>query len=370
MRRIGVVQIVDTLSTGGSERVAVNLANLLPEDVYDVTLCTTRRGGPLSEFVAPHVRRLDLSRRHTFDLSALRRLVQYNQRHRVSILHAHATSVFLAATAAAFPPRPAVIWHDHFGSSAIRTRPAWVYRLIASRLNAVVAVNDQLRDWSIHALRVPAGRVSYVPNFVSDAAVVPAPSAPLPGTPGQRVVCVANFRPQKDHLTLVEAMAGVIRSEPGAHLLLIGACGDASYLEAVRASIQAAGLERHITILGERLDAPSIIRACDVAVLSSRSEGLPLVALEYGAAGLPVVATAVGQVPEVLNGGDAGVLVPPGSPGDLCDGILGLLRSADRRQRYAAALQQRVASAYSAKAAVRRLCSIYDAILPSFARVA
>jgi glycosyltransferase involved in cell wall biosynthesis len=97
---------------------------------------------------------------------------------------------------------------------------------------------------------------------------------------------------------------------------------------------------------------------------------LPLAALEYGAAGLAVVATAVGQVPEVLAGGDAGVLVPPASPDALRDGILDLLRSSERRQELASRLHARVATVYSADSAIRHLCSIYDSIVATTARAA
>ena len=368
MKRISVTHVTDTLETGGTERVAVNLSNLLAENQFDACLCSTRRDGPLASLVGPDVRRLRLQRSHAADLPALRRLVAHNQAQRVDILHAHSTSVFVAVAAAAFAPHPAVIWHDHFGSSDVRERPSWIYRTMARRVAGVVSVNQTLRRWAVDRLRVPEARAWYLPNFVCvDAGASPID---LPGVAGYRIVSVANLRPQKDHLTLVEALAAIVRVEPRAHLLMVGACPDAGYRDRIAGEIRARGLDRHATILGERSDVPRILRACDVGVLSSRSEGLPLAVLEYGAAGLPAVATRVGQLAEVLDDGHAGILVPSGSVCDLAAGVISLLASPSLRAKLGRRLRDRVDNAYSAASALRQLSTIYDTVLTRRAHAA
>ena len=147
----------------------------------------------------------------------------------------------------------------------------------------------------------------------------------MPGKPGRRIVCVANFRPQKDHPNLLNAMAMVKDSVPDAHLLLAGEAADDDYKAGLAARIAELGLEGNVTWLGARRDVPAILAQCDVGVLSSRSEGLPLALLEYGAAGLATVATAVGESAEVLGSGASGVLVPPGCPEALANAIIRLL---------------------------------------------
>jgi glycosyltransferase involved in cell wall biosynthesis len=366
--RLRVMHLIDTLEAGGAERVAVNLANLLAAEGHDVSLCATRREGPLSSAIVSAVRRVCLRRSHSADLGALRHLVAHNQAHRVEILHAHSTSVFLASVAAAFPPYPAVIWHDHYGSGGIRERSAWIYRAAMRTVAAVIAVNEMLRDWAIHRLRVPEDRVWYVPNFVCSS---PAnPIRDLPGTAGFRLVSVANFRPQKDHLVLIAALAAIVRAEPRAHLLLVGASTDRAYLARIQEALRVHGVVEHVTILGERRDVAAILHGCDVAVLSSRSEGLPLAVLEYGAAGRAVVATNVGQVGEVLDGGRAGRLVAPGSPDDLAAAILALLGSPAERDALGQRLMERVAANYRAGSAIRRETTIYESVLERRARAA
>jgi len=345
MKTIGVMQVVDSLSAGGLERVAVNIANHLPPERYRSHLCTTRADGALEAVVLPGVQRLRLERTGRFDWGAVGRLKKYIQEHDIQILHAHGTAVFLASL-----PRTKLIWHDHFGRYATEERPAWLYRLATRRVAGVIAVNQPLVEWSQRRLKIK--NVWYVPNFVSEPPadlVVPE----LPGQPGARIVCVANLRPEKDHLTLLAAL----RKVPDAHLIMVGQAGNAEYLERVQAALPA-----NATWLGARTDVPAIMRGCDIGVLSSASEGLPLALIEYGMHALPVVATRVGQCAEVLDDGRAGELVAPASPEALATALIGLLRSPERRQQLGAALQSRVRRLYSAGPVMEKVCAIYETV--------
>ena len=343
MNRIGILHLVDTLEPGGTERVAVNLVNHLSRERFRPFLATTRREGALASEVLPDVGRLSLNRTRTLDLGALRRLFEFIRANGISIVHAHSSSVFLASLL----PGVRVVWHDHFGRVGQEERPAWLWSLPARRASAVLAVSEELARWSREQLQVAA---VYLPNFISE--VPPGPVPALPGT--FRVVCVANLRAQKDHLTLLRAMKKV----PEAHLLLVGADVEPDYAARVR---EEAG--DRVTFLGSRQDVPDLLRGCHVGVLSSASEGFPLSLLEYGRAGLPAIATRVGQCPEVLEG--AGILVPPGDPGALAEALLSLLHDPDRRLELGERLKQRVRERYSASAVMERLEAVYHTVLES-----
>ena len=362
-----VMHLVDTLEIGGAERVAVNLANVLPRDRYRVSLCTTRRDGPLAATVAGDVGRLRLQRTCRFDPFAVARLVKFVRDHEIRLLHAHGTAVFLARLAASFPPFPKVIWHDHFGRFFIEEQPAWLYRPVTRGIAGVITVNEALAEWARRCLRVPENRVWYVPNFVMPTNHLAAPNqqeaVALPGDPDGRIVCVANVRPVKDHPTLLAAMAIVRQQAPHAHLLLVGQTPDQRYHNAIRREITERGLEGHVTILGPRTDVPAILSACAIGVLSSASEGLPLALIEYGTAGLAAVATAVGQCADVLDQGRAGVLVRPRAPAELADALLSLLGAPSRRTALGARLRRHVEDLYSPQRAVRQICEIYQRIL-------
>jgi glycosyltransferase involved in cell wall biosynthesis len=362
MSRVAVMHVVDALRIGGAERVAINLANLLPQDRYHAYLCTTRDEGPLANLVAPHVKRLSLRRRSTLDLSAALALVKFVRANQIQILHAHASALYFARLVSLFPPFPKVIWHDHYGRYAFNDRPVWLYKLATKSVGGIVAVNRPLEEWSRRALGVPSERVWYIPNLVQ-LETASALDAPIPGEPGQRIVCVANIRPQKDHLNLLEAMRLLIADAPAAHLLLVGDYADKQYCDSVLRQISALGLSNHVTYLGARHDIPAILRACDIGVLGSRSEGLPLALLEYGMTGLPAVATNVGQCPEVLDQGAAGSLVPPASPQRLADALRSLLASPGDRETLGKRLKARVESQYSADRVIARICDVYGQVL-------
>lgn len=358
----GVMYMTDTLDAGGYERMAVNLVNFLPRNRYRPYLCTTRQEGPLAQLVAEDVGWLRLKRRQRFDIGAVRRLVSFIHTHNIRILHAHDSSLFIAGVASLFPPYPAVVWHDNYGDYAIKERPAWLYRLVAGRVNGVIAANQQLAEWSRLRLGIPAERVWYIPNFVCVGEMNGKPPA-LPGTAGKRIVCVANLRAQKDHFTLLRAIALVTRQAPTTHLLLVGASTEKAYSNLIQKEIKERGLDQNVSLLGQRLDVHAILRACDIGVLSSVSEGLPLALLEYGMAGLPAVATNVGQCAEVLREGRAGILVPPGSPDQLAEALLSLLQSPERRLALGEQFRHRIQESYNPEAVTKQVCLVYEEVL-------
>ncbi|MFN0109772.1 MAG: glycosyltransferase [Blastocatellia bacterium] len=357
----GVMHITDTLDAGGAERMAINLVNHLPNNRYRVYLCTTRRDGALTNSVADGIQRLSLERRGRFDWKTILRLRAFIADNDIRLLHAHNTSLFVALAATLTPPRPALIWHNHTGRFALEDRFALIYRLVASRISRFITVNQDLAEWTKRRLRVPAERVRYIPNFVSESEVSQA--IELPGQAGKRIICVANIHPDKDHPTLFRAMKLVIKEIPDAHLLLAGAARNAEYLQTVNSQISELGLSGNVSLLGQQNDIPSLLSACDIGALSSVSEGLPMALLEYGMAGLPAVATQVGQCAEVLDFGDAGFVVPPAAPDRLAEALIALLNSTELRQKFGETLHQRIRQRYSADAVITEICRMYDEVL-------
>jgi glycosyltransferase involved in cell wall biosynthesis len=355
------MHVTDTLAAGGAERMAVNLANLLPRDRYRVYFCNTRRDGPLSASLAPDVGRLALARRHRFDALAVRRLVRFVRAEDIRLLHVHGASLFIGALASALPPRPVLVWHAHSGRYALGPARR-LHRLAAQRVAGIFAVTEALAEWAARSLRVPAGRVWYLPNFSLEDGRCRVPPS-LPGDAGARIVCLANLRPEKDQLTLVRAIGQLAADGSPAHLLLVGSCADAAYGQVVRDEVARLGLGARVTFLGHRDDVPAVLGGCDIGVLSSVSEGFPLALLEYGAASLPVVATRVGQCAEILDRGRAGVLVPPGSAAELAAAIASMLAGPALRREYGAELRERVRRSYDADTVLPRVCDAYDRVL-------
>ena len=359
-----VMHMIDSLALGGAERIAVDLANSLPKDEFEVHLCATRKGGPLEADIAPHVQFFVLGRRSRVDLKALSKLSRYLCCHNVRIIHAHSTSLFTAVLASFLPPFPKVLWHNHIGDIDTDAWSVLVYGLLVRRASGVIAVNDRLANWAREALRVRKDRVWYIPNFVRPiGSQVRAGCDDLPGHPGRRVVCVAGIRPQKDFATLLRAFAEVLRDVPDAVLLVVGGVRDEGYFRGLQLLQKDLELAEAVHWLGQRTDALEIAAACDVGVLSSASEGLPVVLLEYGALGLPVVCTDVGQCREVVDGGNAGILVASGDHKALAEGIVRFLCDRVAADEFSGRLSQRVADYYSVQRAVRMVKEVYETVL-------
>jgi glycosyltransferase involved in cell wall biosynthesis len=358
----GVLHLTDTLVAGGKERVVVNLVNNFPRKSYQPFLCTTRRDGPLSKELGSDVTTLHLRRRHLLDVKALRILVLFIRKHNIQILHAHGPSVFVATIAAFFSPYPAVVWHIHDGGMTSAEPPSWAYRFMARRAKGIITVNQALADWVCQAVPRSSGRVRYIPNFIVKSIGI-GPKVTLPGEEGWRIVCLANLLPVKDHTTLIRAMAPIIQEIPKAHLVLVGSTSDRDCLSSIEREISIAGLTQHVSILGYRKDVLSILRTCDIGVLSSKAEGFPMALLEYGMAGLPTVATQVGQCTEVLDYGRAGMLVPPGSPDQLAQSLMKLLRSHEQRQYLGKQLKLHVQETYNQQRILEKFCQFYRMIL-------
>ena len=352
-----VMHVLDTLAAGGQERFAVYLANLVPRSRYQTHVCTTRSDGVLADLVARDVGRLRLGRTRQFDIQAVFRMAAYVRDQRIDILHAHAAAVFLAALASVLPPYPRVVWHLQRDKP-----PKWPYWLLARRVRAVIATTESLATWSVEKLGIPAGRVRCIANFSSPAEGGDEGAA-LPGSAGARIVCVANLRPEKDHLTLVRAMDVVVRQHANAHLLIVGPRSDAVYFDHIQREIAARGLTQHITLLGQRHDISAILRSCDIGVLTSIHEGLPLALIEYGLAGLPAIATDVGACADVLDHGRVGVVVPPVEPEEVAAALVSLLRSPARRAELGKAFRRRVETTYGPDRIVRQVCSVYEMVI-------
>lgn len=361
VRTCGVLHLTDTLNSGGKERVVVNLVNHLPRQWYKPFVCITRRDGPLSKELASDVITLHLGRKYLLDVKALTKLIFFIRYNRIEILHAHGPAVFMATVASLFPPFPKVVWHIHDGGMANVVPPSLAYRLMARRVSGVITVTQALADWVSHTLPSSSDRVSYIPNYmeISDGA---CSKISLPGVEGFRIVCLANLFPVKDHPTLLRAMLQLIQKAPKAHLFLVGTSDDVAYLKNIESEIETSRLIHHVTLLGYRNDIMSILSACDIGVLSSKSEGFPMVLLEYGIAGLPTVATQVGQCPEILDYGRAGILVPPDSPVLLAQALEELLLSPKRRKFLGKQLNRQVREKFNRIGILEKVCLTYRMI--------
>jgi glycosyltransferase involved in cell wall biosynthesis len=238
-------------------------------------------------------------------------------------------------------------------------------RLMLSRMDLVIAVSDGMAA-AVRATGVPTSKIRVIRNAArEDAFRDPDPAVrrtmeAMFRKPGERIVLSANrLTPDKGTHVLIDAIPSVIRSDPGARVLI---CGEGTSRPDLERQVRDAGLEDVVTFAGFRPDLDDWMPNADLLALPSFNEGLPNVVLEACAAGVPCVATAVFGTPEVLHDGLNGYLVPAGEPTALADRISCLLADAELRRRMGAAGRELVREQFTFAAQARRYVELFDEI--------
>lgn len=356
-----VLTLIDSLIAAGAERMAVNIANGLADKGVESHLCATRVGGPLEEFVDDRVSFFVAHKRGVLDLWALFRIRKYIRRNNIDLVHAHSSSVFWAVVLKIITPGLKVVWHDHFGfSEQLDKRPSFWLKSLGRFFHHAFVVNEKLHQYAVSVLNMPPHKVSFLANFadLKSGQVVEADIPDRERYP--KLVCLANLRPQKDHDNLLDAYKEVLNNYPESRLYLVGGHFNDAYYEHIKRRVEKeAALNNKVFILGSRNDVAAILATCDVGVLSSLSEGLPVSLLEYGMAQLPVVCTRVGDCGFVLDGGRCGELVPSKDAAALAKGILSVLDNQEVAKMKSMLLKERVETEFSRSGAVDKILQVY-----------
>jgi glycosyltransferase involved in cell wall biosynthesis len=176
---------------------------------------------------------------------------------------------------------------------------------------------------------------------------------------------IANFNAYKRHADVIEATALIVGRRPRFKLVLFG---DGPEQASIERLVSQRHLERNVVLAGARLDAAELLPGFDLSVLASSKEGFPNALMESMARGVPVVATRVGGVPELVRDAQDGRLVDVARPDQLAAAILELLDAPELRRRMGAAGSARVRELFSAETMVARTESLYLQLLSSAAR--
>jgi glycosyltransferase involved in cell wall biosynthesis len=241
-------------------------------------------------------------------------------------------------------------------------------RLTASWDTHAIAVCDLARQAEIGRAGGSPDKVITIHNgidverFTSLSSIKQADARQTLNTPAEASLLgtVGRLHPQKGLPDLLTTFQRVKGTHPASHLLIVGEGECRTDLERRAQQLDVAGA---VTFAGHRDDVPQLLALLDVFVLASHWEGLPNVILEAMAAGLPVVATRVGGVPEVVVDGVTGLLVPPRDPDALSEAILTLLQDPDLRQKMGQAGRERVREHFSVERMVQDTEALYQQLL-------
>ena len=370
-----VLQVIPAFTVGGAEWMAAYLAAHLPADQFrrGVVSLHGARGSPIEEYLAHHgVPVYYINKRRGFDPTTWARLYRLLRTLQPAIVHTHQT-VGRYVYPACWAARQKIIVHTvhNIATGEIRSRvwrwfQAWAYR---HGVLPVSIAQEVTRTFVEEYGRAPAAEI---PNAIPTELYAPdamrrAEWRSQHAVPQDALVytCIAGLRPQKNHRLLLQAFAGAAQRLPKAQLLLVGPPDrlDPNYAESLKALAQELGLEQCVRFLGSRADVPNILRASDVFVLSSDYEGNPLSVLEAMATGLPVVSTAVGGVPELVQDGATGLLVPAGDAHALAEAMTQIGRDAPLRAAIGNAARQTALQRFDVRVMSRAYAALYQQLL-------
>ena len=363
-RPVRLLLVVDSLEVGGAERQVVDLAVALRRNGYVVTVACSVAGnlsGALEEAgipVRPLLRRLAKRR---LSLTYAWRLRQLLRRERFDLVHAHIYASVAAAAIATLGMDVPLVITEHTEASWQTWRARWVSRWVYRRVERIIAVSTPIRRRLIERDSVHPDLITIVPNAVVSSSV-PHTDASLPAELRERplVGVVARLQPEKGVASFLKAAARVALRFPEANFVV---AGDGPLRRELVAMVESLNLKKRVHFLGFRSDASALMRSLDVLAVPSLTEGSPLVTLEAMAAGVPVVASAVGGIPDQIRHDKEGLLVPPGDTGALGDALLALLRDPARARRLGEAGRRRAASTFSHATMVRQIEDVYRGVL-------
>lgn len=357
-----VALLLESDGPGGAETMLLNLGEELRRRGHEVLpLGPANKSGWLAaQFRERGFAPESYLLRRALDPACARQITDIFRSNRIQVAHSHEFGMGVYGAIAARRTGSRHIITMHGGRYyAERRRRRSALRWAARRSAALVAVSEATARDLRTTLRLPNDEVRVVHNGI-------------PFREGDRsslrneldisanellIVAVGNLYPVKGHAVLLRALGQLQRSGTIARApwrLAIAGRGEEEQKLRVLAAEQ--GIADRVTLLGFRKDVPDVLAAADVFVMPSLSEGLPLALVEAMAAGLPVVVSDVGGVPEVAVAGREAILVPPGDPARLADGLGTLLRDSGARGAMGAAARERAVRDFS----VSTMCEAYE----------
>jgi glycosyltransferase involved in cell wall biosynthesis len=345
---------MSSFDPGGTEGQMIELVRRLDRVRWRVEVACLRTGGAWFDRVAA------VAPVTVFPLTSLRRVsvlrhlaafARWCRDRRIAVVHATdlPSNVFalpgaaLAGVPVRVGSRREIIAGRSFAEIGLqRAAYACAHRVVA---NCLAAADRLLRE------RVPPQRIAIVKNGLDLPVQRRSRRTEL-----RRVVVVANLRPEKGHDVLIDAAVEVIRRFPDARFELVGGGSERGAL-AARATER--GVAHAFTFLGHRDDVPERLATADIFVLPSRSEAFPNALLEAMAAGLPVIASGVGGVVELVENGRTGFLVPAGNAFALADRICRLMADPSLGRRLGTAARADVEARYSFDRMVTAFENVY-----------
>jgi L-malate glycosyltransferase len=367
-----VLHLINSFETGGTERQAVEFLKNVDRKRYDIRVAALRNEGSLYQEIAGSFPTIAEFRfKNFYSRSAatqLRRLIRYLRTEEIDILHAHDFYAGLIGGMAGRLAGVRTIAAQRHLKLSDRSAHRWGTRAIHRMADRILVNSEAIRDYIVRQDGADARKIVVVRNGISSSSDLRS-AGTLRGN-AREALCleldipdhaklvgvVARLQPVKGHRFIIEAAERVIAGEPDARFVF---AGDGPLRNELEEQAQRLGIREFVHFLGERTDVSRLMNAFDLLALASIHEGLPNAVMEAMAAGVPVIATAVGGTLELIEHRKTGYLVEPANSSSLAAGILFALGDLSR-DAIAAAGRRHVLSRFGIERMVDEVQALYD----------
>jgi glycosyltransferase involved in cell wall biosynthesis len=355
-----LLQLLATGGNGGAQESYTGLLLRLDRSRYDVRALSLSAGSAVSRLrsLGVPVEVID----EADDELAIRELSAWLRREEIDLVHSHMYRAEVVGTRAAVAAGTPVIMATVHSSRVRAPSDVSLLASLTPSMDRLIVPSESIQRKVVAEGRVGA-RFAVIPNGVDLSRFAsPAPRCAFRrefGVPSHALLLgvVARLEPEKGHQFLLDAMPIILRGAPDTWLAIVG---EGSSLAALRAQASSLGVAERVVFTGRREDVSALTADLTVAVLPSVREAQGISILEAMARRVPVVASAVGGIPEVVTSGVDGLLVPPADPPALAEAVLRLLRDEALRRRMGEAGYATVRDRFSVDAQVRRIEAVYN----------
>ncbi len=367
---VTVCQLLHSLNVGGAEILAGRLVHRLADRFRFVFACLDSIGSLGCQLQAEGFTVHLVGRQPGFDWRCPLRLARILREEQVDVVHAHQYTPFFYSLAARLRgPRLPIVFTEHGRHQPDHPRRKRIVanRLLISKCDRLFGVGEAVRQALIANEGLPASRVKVIYNGIDFETYASgdriAARRTLNAGPDDFILMqVARLDYLKDHVTAVRAIARIAGQHPQARLVLIG---DGPERELIDATARELGVVDRVQMLGTRRDVAALLPGADVFLLTSISEGIPLTPLEAMAASIPVVATDVGGMREVVIEEETGLLAPARDDACLAQHVLRLATNPELRRQMGLAGRARAMRLFDES----RMCADYGRHYEEMARV-
>lgn len=375
MQRPLVVHLTYSLDVGGLETLLVDCINRMPPERYrHAVVCLTRYTDFAQRITQPGVELYALGKPPGLGLGTHLKFWKLMRRLRPAILHTYNLSALEYNFSAALAGVPVRIHAEHGRDAGdphgLNPKHNFLRRRMAPFIDCFIPVSEDLHRWLGETVRIPAAKTLFIKNGVdterfaaaAGMAASMANNAASPWGPDDIVIgTVARIQDVKNHRGLVSAFARLRELAPEQRARLrLSIVGDGPLMGAVREQVAALGLQDVVWLPGARADVAALLHGFSLFTLPSLAEGTPVSMLEAMACGLPVVASRVGGIPEVVSDGVEGSLVPPQDVEALAQALAAYVRDPALRRQRGEAARARVEAAFSMRAMLAEYGKLYD----------